>query len=568
MTPQTSESRLIVTVLAMLAALSVLGGNQTAVAADSASSAASAVTRRLSPDQYQNVIRDAFGPSIKIGGRFEPDIRVSGLLAVGSSNVSVTATGLEQYDTMARIIAEQVVDPQHRATLIPCKPASETEPDDACAGRFLGSAGRLFYRRPLTQQELQAHIDTAHATAKALNSFYSGIALSLAGMLETPPFLFRKELAEPDPDHAGQYRLDSYSKASFLSFLLWNAMPDEELLNAADKGELNTESGLGRQVDRMLASPRLEAGVRAFFTDMLGFDEFSTLTKDKGLYPKFTAQIIPEAQEQTLRTIVDLLLTHHGDYRDIFTTPRTFLTPALAAIYKVPLVKTAPNGGPDDWWQAYDYQAGDSRSGILTQVSFVSLHAHPGRSSATLRGKALRQVILCQQVPSPPANVNFAVVQDTKNPLYKTARERVTAHRTDPICAGCHKIMDPMGLALENFDADGSYRMTENGASIDASGELDGIKFADAAGLGKAVHDQPAATSCLVNRLYSYAEGRAPSKSEADWVKSLMGSFASDGYRLPELFRRIATGETTYKVSAPKVGALEIPPQSKLQQEN
>jgi hypothetical protein len=556
MTPQTSKSRLIVTVLAMLAALSVLGGNPVA-AADSGPSAASAVTRRLSPEQYQNVIRDAFGPSIKIGGRFEPDIRVGGLLAVGSSQVSVTATGLEQYDAMARTISAQIVDPQHRATLIPCKPASETEPDDACASRFLGNAGRLLYRRPLTQQELQAHVDTAHATAKTTNSFYSGLALSLAGMLESPPFLFRKEVAERDPDNPGQYRLDGYSKASFLSFLLWNTMPDEELLNAAGKGELNNRSGLVHQVDRMLASPRLEAGVRAFFKDMLGFDEFSTLTKDKSLYPKFTAQIIPEAQEQTLRTIVDLLLTRHGDYRDIFTTPRTFLTPALAAIYKVPLVKTAPNGGPDDWWQAYDYPAGDSRSGILTELSFVSLHSHPGRSSATLRGKALRQVMLCQQVPNPPANVNFTVVQDTNNPLYKTARERVTAHRTDPVCAGCHKIMDPIGLALENFDADGSYRMTENGAQIDASGELDGVKFADAAGLGKATHDQSAATSCLVTRLYSYAEGRAPSKSETDWVKSLKESFASDGYKLPELLRRVAIGDPTYNVSAPEIGALE-----------
>ena len=236
MTPQTSESRLIVTVLAMLAALSVLGGYRTAVAADSAPSAAGAVTRRLSPEQYQNVIRDAFGPSIKIGGRFEPDIRVSGLLAVGSSQVSVTATGLEQYDAMARTIAAQVVDPQHRATLIPCKPASDTEPDDACASRFLASAGQLLYRRPLTQQELQAHVDTARATAKTTNSFYSGLALSLAGMLESPKFLFRKEVAEADPDNPGQYRLDGYSKASFLSFLLWNTMPDEELLNAAGKG--------------------------------------------------------------------------------------------------------------------------------------------------------------------------------------------------------------------------------------------------------------------------------------------------------------------------------------------
>ena len=442
------------------------------------------VTRRLSPDQYRQIVEDVFGSDIKLGGRFEPDIRMGGLLAVGAGHISVTATGLEQYDSMARTVATQVVDERHRDTLIPCKPAALVEPDDACAGQFLSKSGRLLYRRPLTPQELQVRVAAAAAAARTLQNFYSGLALSLAGMLESSQFLFRREVAEADPDHPGQYRLNAYSKASQLSFLLWNTAPDSELLTAAEHGDLGSEKGLARQVDRMLASPRLEAGVRAFFADMLQFDTFATLAKDPSFFPKFTSQVATDAQEQTLRTLTDLLVTHRGDYRDLFTTRKTFLTPALGAIYSVPVAKTTPNGAPDAW-TPFEYPEGDPRSGIVSQVSFVALHSHPGRSSPTIRGKALRQTMLCQKVPDPPGNVNFAVVQDTTNPQYKTARERLTAHRTDPTCAGCHKLIDPIGFSLETFDSGGGFRTTENGVAIDPSGELDGTSFKDGLGLGK-----------------------------------------------------------------------------------
>jgi hypothetical protein len=201
-------------------------------------------------------------------------------------------------------------------------------------------------------------------------------------------------------------------------------------------------------------------------------------------------------------------------------------------------------------WEAYEFPKDDPRAGLLTQISFLALHSHPGRSSPTLRGKALREVLLCQKVPDPPGNVNFNLVQDTKNPNLKTARERLTQHRTDPTCAGCHKLIDPMGLSLENFDSLGDYRASENGAAIDASGELDGMSFTDAAGLGKAVHDDPATPICLVNRMYAYAAGRPATNGENEWMKYLATHFASDGYRVPDLMRRIATGNAFYRVSS------------------
>ncbi len=512
--------------------------------------------RRISGDQYRNIIRDVFGPTIQFGGHFEPALKINGLAAAGSSSIGVSPAGMEQYDAMARAIAGQVTDEAHRGQMIPCVPAKTDAADDDCARRFLGDVGQLLYRRPLARETLDAHVNAAHVAAESVKDFYRGLSLSLSAMLSSPQFLFQDAELERDPDTKGGYRIDGYSKASELSFFLWNSGPDLALLTAAAKGELETSKGLKRQVERMMASPRLEAGVRAFFIDNFAFDEFGELTKDVVLFPKFSAQATNDAQEQTLKTIVQILLKDKGDYRDLFTTRKTFLTPELASIYRVPVPDAQVTGGADGW-VPYEFPASDPRAGILTHISFVALHSPAGRGSPTLRGKAVREVILCQKVPPPPGNVAFNIVQDTSNPVFKTARERLTAHRENPVCAGCHRITDPMGLALENFDGAGEFRTTENGKVIDTSGDLDGIKFTDSAGLGQAIAANKATTSCLVNRLASYAVGRKPAAEETPWVNYLQQKFIDNGYRFPDLMRDIALSDSFYARAMPK--AAEAP---------
>ena len=505
-------------------------------------SGGTSVTRRITEEQYRNIVADVFGPNVEVGGRFEIDVRDAGLLAVGTGRVSITAAGVEQYDKMARSVAGQVVSEAHRDALFPCAPVSADAPDDACAADFLKSAGRLLYRRPLAKDELQEQVALAAQSAKMLKSFYAGVGTSLATMLVSPQFLFRTEEIEADPAKSGAWRLDGYSKASQLSFLLWNSGPDPELLEAAETGALHSKAGLRQQVDRMLQSPRLETGVRAFFADMLGYDGFATLSKDPVIYPKFSSRVADDAREQTLRTLTHHLLTLRGDYRDVFTTPKTFLTPLLASIYQIKV--SVPRGG----WMPYEFAPNDPRAGILSQVSFMALHSHPGRSSPTLRGKALREILLCQVVPLPPANVDFKLVQDTASEKFKTVRARLSAHATDPTCAGCHRVIDPIGLALENFDASGGYRTSENGEVIDTSGDLDGNAFSDPVGLGKAVHDSPAAPKCLVDRLAAYGLGRAPAEGEQEWLAHLEQRFQSVGFRLPELLREIVLSPAFYRV--------------------
>jgi hypothetical protein len=497
--------------------------------------------RRLSQEQYRQSIADIFDADIKFGGRFEPEIRQDGLLAVGASSVSITSAGFEQYDGMAREIADQVLSPVRRAKFMPCKPASDAAPDDACAAQFIQKYGRLIFRRPLSDDEMRRQIALANAAAKATKGFYPGLKLELAGLLSSPEFLFRRDETAPDPASPGARRLDAYARAARLSFFLWNTTPDDALLTAAERGDLYDKQALTAQVDRLMASPRLEAGMRAFFSDMLGFDGFDTLSKDPVIYAKFTPRVLNDAREQTLRVLIDQLFVGDGDYRDIFTTRKTVLTKPLGIVERV-MVKAR------DGWEPREFAPDDPRAGILAQPSFLSLYSHPGRSSPTLRGKAVREVFLCQKVPDPPGNVDFSQFNDPNSPV-KTARERLTAHRSAPTCAGCHAIMDPIGLGLENFDGAGEYRTTENGAPIDASGQLDGVSYKDAASLGKALHDDPATTSCLTTRLYGYAVGRAPTRDEAAFILYLNGRFAADGYRVPQLLKRIALSDAFYAVS-------------------
>ncbi|MHB1205665.1 MAG: DUF1592 domain-containing protein [Rhodospirillaceae bacterium] len=486
--------------------------------------------RLMSAPQYTNTLANIFGPDLKFDTRFAPLVRTSGLLGNGAAVAGVSEAQLEQYQRTASLVAAEVTNATHRTFLIPCKPVDDKTADAACADKFLTGIGRLLYRHPLQQDQGAALVKAAGDAAVRFKDFYTGLSYVLEGMLMSPEMLLIPESAEPDPKHPGTQRLDSYSLATRLSLFLWNSAPDSRLLDASEHGELQTARGRAKVVDMMLASPRLETGVRAFFDDMFGFDDFQTLAKDSETYPFFTGATAADAREQTLRTIVDQLITQNGDYRDLFTTRKTFMSMTLAPVYGVP----AATG-----WTPYEFPADSPRAGILSHVSFLAVHAHPGRSSPTLRGKALREILLCQPVPRPPANVDFSAVENPKSAI-KTQRERVAMHLTNPVCAGCHKITDPIGLALENFDGAGKFRTTERGAPIDASGSLDGKDFKDLVGLSRALHDAPALTSCVVERTASYGLGGTLSEEKKPLLTYLNQRFGADGYRFKSLLRAIA----------------------------
>jgi hypothetical protein len=540
----------------MAAALFVAGCSQQGAEGASSAAAPAAVlpdttsaarVRLMTANQYANVIADVFGADIKPGKPLGPLTRTDGLVSVAASKVGVTSGDMMKLQRAAAAVAAQVVDngnleqeiPSHRDSLVPCKPKDIAASDDVCARQFIAQTGRLLYRRPLTNELLTEYVAKAKSAADNNKDFYAGLAGVLEGMLVDPNVLMITDIAEADPKTPGQKRLDAYSVASRLSFFLWNTVPDDALLKMAESGEILTPKGRAKAVAMMLESPKLENGVRAFFDDMFAFEDFDNLSKDGAIYPIVTGTALKDSREQTLRTVADHLVARRGDYRDLFTTKNTFMSPALAAIYQVP---TRPG------WTPYTFPDTSPRMGILTHISFLTVHAHPARSSATLRGKALRELFLCQKVPPPPPNVDFSALEDPTSP-FRTARDRVNFHLQNPVCAGCHKITDPMGLALENFDGGGQYRTSEQGVPIDASGTLDGATFKDIAGLSQALHDHPQVPRCLVRRIYSYGTGGPLTNDSNDQVDALTKVFAANGYRVPELMRAIALSDAFIRVS-------------------
>lgn len=529
-----------------------VAASYTEAAAEVASQAGPATFRRLSEEQYKRSIAQIFGADIAIPGRFEPPVREDGLLAIGQSHVVVTPSGIEQYALRAREISAEVLDEKRRARFLTCAPAPGATFDDACASAFLGKYGRLLFRRPLKASEQANVLKLAKDAAAKSGNFYTGIGAGLSALLVSPSFVFRMETTEADPARPGASRLDAYSLASRVAFLLWDGPPDVELLDAAGDGSLQTSAGLERQVDRLMTSPRLQDGVRAFFSDMLAYDQFGGLSKDAKIYPIFNPQLRNDAQEQSLRTIVDLLLVQDADYRDLFTTKKTFLTRSLGALYGVP-VDARGFGG----WMPYTFPADAPVLGLLTLPAFLMLDpSHEGRSSPTIRGKMVRENLLCQVVPPPPANVNFNLVQDTNDPVHKTARMRLMAHQENPVCAGCHKITDPIGLALENYSPVGAFRAQENGVTIDASGTFEGKPYNNAIELSKILHESPTAPNCVAQRVLEYGVGRTLSPGEETLLASLGTSFAQNGYRFRALLRQVATSPA-FRAAAPNILALK-----------
>ena len=524
----------------VLALTMALFGAAAVLAAPPAENSYVVSLRRLTEQEYRNSIADIFGKEIQVRGSFEPTKRTGGLEAASTALLSVTPVGLESFNKMAGDIAAQVTAEKYR-TKLPCTPQDPKAPDDACAREILSHYGLLLFRRPLTAAELEKPVGLVHGLTERTNDFYAGLQYGLSMLLQLPDFLFRKEVAIPSADGKSG-TLDSYSRATRLSFLMWNTTPDAELLRAAGNGEFKTPAGLARQVDRLIASPRLEVGMRAFFDDMLELDTFDTVSKDSLLYPKWGSAMASSAREETLRTVIGLTLDDNGDIRDLMTTRQTYIDRRLAMLYGVAFPFTGN-------WVKYEFPAESGRSGILTQISMLSMFSHPGRSSPTKRGVAINEIFLCSPTPTPPNNVDFSVVNNPNSSM-KTLRERLMAHATNPTCAACHQRSDPVGLSLESFDTIGGYRTTDNGEPINVSATIQGHTVSGAQGLGQYMHDNPRYPACVARKLYSYSRGL--NSSSVNDFPDAYKAFQNSGFRLRALLKSMAVSDSFYAVGPPE----------------
>jgi hypothetical protein len=480
--------------------------------------------RRLTAAQYANTVRDLLGADVALPTRLEPDAAEEGLLSVGAGTASVSSLGVERYEDAALLLAGQVADqPDRLATVAPCTPAAAD--DAACADTFVRAFGQRAWRRPLTDAEAARLVDVVILIGGESGSFAEGVRYGLAAMLQSPHFVYRREHGAPDPDDTAQRPLTDWEIATRLSYLVWATTPDDTLLAAAAAGELTTDAGLRAQTERLLADDRARTGVRALFTELFTLDDLDTISKDPTIFTHASAELGPAAREETLRVVERLTFGGDGvaptDFRDLLTTDTTFVDPRLAALYRV----AAP--APDAFGEVTLDEAG-GRRGLLGQASFLMLNAYSTRSSATRRGLFIRKTLLCQTIPPPPGDVDTSIPEaDSTSP---TLRDRLQTHLEDPTCASCHQLTDPIGLGLENFDGIGRWRDTENGATIDASGDLEGRSFADAWELGEAVRNNDNLGPCFAHHLYRYAMGRSVAEGEEDLADWIGDGFVQSGH--------------------------------------
>ncbi len=499
--------------------------------------------RRLTELQYANAVHDLFGPDVVVPARLEPDVAIEGLVALGAARTSVSPRGVEQYESAALDLAAQALGTgpaSARGRLVTCTPAGMA--DDACAQTVLSTLGRRAFRRPLTSGELARLVKLAGDSARALGDFHRGLELAVAALLESPNFLFRVELGEPDPAAPGQLRFSAWEIASRLSFLVWNTIPDDELLDAAARGDLVTDAGLDAALDRLLASPRARKGLRSFFVDLLELYRLDELVKDPKIFVQASPELGPAAREETLRGIEHLIFDAAGDYRELLTTRRTFLDRRLAALYEVP----AP---AREGFGMYTWADDSPRAGLLSQASVLALQSHATSSSATRRGKFVRKTLLCANPAPPPVDVNTMLPEPSGNT--PTLRDRVREHLENENCAVCHRFTDPIGLGLENFDGIGRYRTTENGALIDATGELSKVQFKNPRELAAAITQHPDFVPCFVKSVYRYAGGHLETAGEAGVLEDLTNDFAAGGHRVLPLLRLLVKSPGFRRLAPP-----------------
>jgi hypothetical protein len=407
---------------------------------------------------------------------------------------------------------------ESRRRIFVCHPTGASD-EERCAKTILGAIARRAYRRPVTDADLRPLLKFYRAGRQELN-FDSGIQFALEGILVSPHFLFRSE--RQTAGAVGAYRVADLELASRLSFFLWSSIPDDELIDLAVRGQLHTPAVLLQQVKRMLADPRSQALISNFGGQWLFLRNLPTVVTDPHEFPDFDDNLRDAFQRET-ELFFASQVRENRPIVEMLTADYTFANERLAQFYGIPNVY----GNHFRRVALPDAR----RRGLLGQASILMATSYGNRTSPVLRGKWILENVLGSPPPPPPPNVP-ALVEEPGGALPKTMRERMSQHRANPVCAACHARIDPLGFALENFDALGQWRDAEGATPIDASGALpDGTRFNGAAELRAALlkHQQEFVTT-VTTKLLTYAMGRGVEYYDMPAVRQILREGAPDNY--------------------------------------
>ncbi len=424
-----------------------------------------------------------------------------------------------------------VSDSPSRRLIFSCHPSAAAAAR-TCARQILTRIGTRAYRRPLDAHDLQGLLSFYDKGVKQ-GGFEEGVRLALQAMLASPYFVFRIETAPPNVQAGEDYQLGDYDLASRLSFFLWGSLPDQTLLALAQQHQLSNEEVLDKQVRRMLDDPRSEALATRFAAQWLRLQDLDKVRPDAFWFPDFDQQLADAMRRETELFFYDIV---RGDRSvlDLFTADYTFVNERLARHYGIPGVR-----GPD--FQRVQYPD-DTRRGLLGQGSILVQTSLANRTSPVLRGKWVMQVLIGMPPPPPPPNVpTLDETEDARNGRMLTTRERMEIHRHNLVCNACHQYMDPIGLALDNFDVTGRWRYRENGEPLDTRGRMyDGSEIASPADLTNALLKRPIPlVRAFTENLMAYAIGRRIEDYDQPTVRALVRDAAADGYRISSIITGI-----------------------------
>lgn len=499
--------------------------------------------RRLTESQLQHAVEDAFGGDANVAVPPEPDVLVEGATSVGSSVSVFSPRGIENLEAIAFDVGKQLTaNDAVKARFASCLTGTV---DESCLRGIATKYGRRLWRRELATAEVDALVTMAQRAGTELQSPVQAVRFLVAGLLQSPEFIYRTEIGAPVAGDATRVRYTDMELASRLAFFLWDGPPDDALLDAAKKGDLASREGLAAQVDRMLADAKSRRGLEAFVDEWLHLPAMKDLTKDTTVYTSFSTDVGPAARQQILLDIERLVFEKKADLRTLFTSRETHVNRKLASLYDVPApsqtgfaLVTLPSDVP--------------RMGLLGTVGVLGYYAHPTGTSPTKRGAFVMEALLCQAVPPPPANVDTSIPEVAGN--RRTMRERLIAHQEVPFCAGCHIPIDGIGLTLEGFDSIGRFRKTDNGATLDLTGSIGGIDFTGSEELSELVARHPDFPRCVSKKLMRFAYGHTPKDGEAAEIDALTSSFVASGHRLDALLKSVVLSDSFRIAATPAAG--------------
>jgi hypothetical protein len=439
-----------------------------------------------------------------------------------------------------------------RREIFSCRPTSAADALP-CATEIVSRLATEAYRRPVSEQDLEG-LMSFYDTGAAGRDFESGIRTALQAILASPHFVFRLEPEPPAAEPGKSYRLSDRDLASRLSYFLWAAGPDAELLAlAGERGALADRATLERQVRRMLADPRSETLATRFAAQWLRLQDLERLHPDALLYPQYD-RTLADAMRRETELFFENLIREDRSVFELLTADYTFVNERLARHYGIPGV----NGS-----RFRRVQLGDeSRRGLLGHGSILALTSVADRTSPVLRGKWVLEVLLGSPPPPPPPNVpDLAETKTVSGGKLLTVRERLEEHRSNPACTSCHQVIDPIGLALENFDVTGAWRIKDSGAPIDATGELyDGTPLDGPAGLRRALLKRSQTfIRTFTEYLMTFALGRRVEYYDMPTVRAIAREAAANDHRMSSFVLGVVRSPAFQMRRAESPGAVTTP---------